>query len=119
MLTIKFVNYINYFYLCKKIKFMYRLHSLKEDYFSHIDSEQKAYILGFFYADGYNNEKTGAIEFSQSEARIDILEQIKLELYTDAEIKKYLNCRAHMLTVCSKQMSKDLVKCGAMQNKAH
>lgn len=35
----------------------YRKYFHKEDYFENIDSEDKAYWLGFFFADGYICEK--------------------------------------------------------------
>lgn len=35
---------------------MYKKYELNENYFNVIDSHEKAYILGFIYADGYNRE---------------------------------------------------------------
>ena len=96
-----------------------RIHTLNTDYFKVIDTEKKAYILGFFYADGYNNEDFGIIEFTQKECRIDILQKIKVELNSDVDIKLYNGSRAYVLNVCSKDMSQDLKKCGAPKNKAH
>ena len=98
---------------------MYRKHTLITNYFNKIDTEEKAYILGFFYADGYNNQNRGIIEFSQKECRLDILNNIKIAIGTSAPIIKYPGARAHSLTVCSKKMSADLAKAGATQNKAH
>ena len=68
---------------------MKRIYKVNENYFEKIDTPEKAYILGFFYADGYNNEETGALEFVQKEERIDILEQIKKCLGCNYEIKEY------------------------------
>lgn len=32
-------------------------YNYNENYFESIDTEKKAYILGFFYADGYNSDR--------------------------------------------------------------
>lgn len=68
---------------------MKRIYKVNENYFEKIDTPEKAYILGFFYADGYNNEEIGVLEFVQKEERIDILEQIKECLECDYKIKEY------------------------------
>src|SRR6185436_15958506 len=34
-------------------------YSLNENYFNTVDTEDKAYFLGLFYADGYNRRKDG------------------------------------------------------------
>ncbi len=44
-----------------------RKYSLNETYFNNIDCQEKAYFLGFLYADGYNNEERGVVELSSSE----------------------------------------------------
>lgn len=33
------------------------MHQFNHNYFKTIDTEEKAYILGFLYADGYNSDK--------------------------------------------------------------
>ena len=42
-------------------------YTLNKNYFDVIDFQNKAYCLGYFMADGYNNEKRGVIEISCSE----------------------------------------------------
>ena len=39
-----------------------RKYTLNENYFDKIDSQNKAYFLGFLVADGYNNEKRNCVE---------------------------------------------------------
>ena len=56
-----------------------RKYSLDEHYFDNIDTPNKAYILGFLYADGYNNEATGVIGISVQEQDKDILQKILLD----------------------------------------
>lgn len=70
-------------YICKVLKDMgYDTnknrceYSVDEDFFKKIDSEEKAYCLGFLYADGCVADD-GAIVFSQHSKDIDILYKIK------------------------------------------
>lgn len=46
------------------------MHNYDKNFFKKIDSPEKAYILGFFYADGYNSGKQ--VSFDQLDQ--DILE---------------------------------------------
>lgn len=96
-----------------------RIYKVDEFYFEIINSPEKAYILGFFYADGYNNESNGIVSSTQREDRIDILTSIKDRIHADQEIKIYPGQRAYSLTICSTKMSKDLANAGAMQCKSH
>lgn len=66
-----------------------RIYKVNENYFESIDTPEKAYILGFFYADGYNNQEIGVLEFSQQKEHIDILKQIKECLGCNYKIKEY------------------------------
>ena len=38
-----------------------REYQINEDFFDNIDTEEKAYILGFFYVDGTNCELNGSL----------------------------------------------------------
>ena len=55
-----------------------RRYKLNENYFNKIDTHEKAYVLGFLYADGSN--RGDGITFTQDIERIDILENIKKAL---------------------------------------
>ena len=50
------------------------MYSFDNTFFKKIDTEEKAYVLGFFFADGYNSETQ--LEFSQIEQDEDILVKI-------------------------------------------
>ena len=56
-----------------------RKHDFNQEFFDIIDTEEKAYILGFIYADGCNNRhpSTGELSIAQMERDIDILLKIK------------------------------------------
>ena len=83
---------------------MYRKYKVNENYFENINSHEKAYILGFIYADGYNGEDT--LELAQNVEREDILIHIKTALETDQEIKYYVPNKG-TLNIYSKKICSD------------
>ena len=64
-----------------------RQYKLNEHYFDKIDTPNKAYILGFLYADGCNYSKKGTISMSLAEGDKDILERIRLEVDSEKELE--------------------------------
>lgn len=70
------------------IKYSTKNRKLNIDYFKTIDSEEKAYILGFLVADGnvYISDKDMKVSFSQTAKDVDILYKIKNILQIDAEL---------------------------------
>lgn len=100
------------------------LSKINHDYFSKIDTEHKAYWLGFLYADGYNNEKFYQIELTLKEADSYMLEILKQDVNTVYDIfnkdvklnDKIFKCSR--LTLYSKKMSQDLVRLGCVQKKS-
>lgn len=61
---------------------------LIESFFDKIDSIEKAYILGFLYADGCNSQKRGLVSIQVAEQDIEILEYIKKCLQADSPLKE-------------------------------
>lgn len=94
---------------------MYRKYKVNENYFEDINSHEKAYILGFIYADGYNGEDT--LELAQNMEREDVLIHIKKALETDQEIKYYIPNKG-TLNIYSKKICSDLANLGAIRNKS-
>lgn len=94
-----------------------RVFKLNENYFETIDTEDKAYFLGFLYADGYNNEKTNNISLRLNIKDMYILEIFKTFLKTDKKISIYPKNRSVDLTLTCQKMSKDLVNLGCMKAK--
>lgn len=98
-----------------------RKYSLNEDYFKKIDSNNKAYILGFIYADGsvYNNY----LSVGLSAKDVEILNFIKSELNYGGEIynhhKKINDKKYKILSVSSKKIVNDLIKLGVIKNKTY
>ena len=54
-----------------------RKYNLNEDYFSTIDTEDKAYFLGFLYADGCVSTRDNYIQLALKEEDKEILEKLK------------------------------------------
>lgn len=94
---------------------MGKKYKVNENYFENINSHEKAYVLGFIYADGYNSEDSLVI--TQNKEREDILLHIKRELETDNEIKYYIPNIGH-LSIYSKKICTDLTNLGAVKNKS-
>lgn len=95
-----------------------RKYNVIHDYFETIDSEQKAYILGFLYADGYNNEKKGIIQVKLHKQDIDILEQMSAILQPEREMYIKSNGTSTEMYINSRKLSQDLAKWGCTQKKS-
>jgi transposase len=61
----------------------HRKYAIKEDYFDAIDTPEKAYILGFTYADGCNQKDANYINYDISLKDLDILNKIAERIYID------------------------------------
>lgn len=105
-----------------------RKYKLNEDYFEKIDTEAKAYFLGYMVADGYvysirKNTETDSMAICLNEKDIDILKYFQKELETDRPIKiqqqsnNYGDSIISRLTVYSKKICSDLSKYGIVPNK--
>ena len=109
----------------KSISESKRKYTLNESYFDEIDTPNKAYILGFLYADGYNNRINNSVVLSLSKEDREILEKISEEvgsnkpLFESDYVNKNDGTERHMLilTMASKHMCKALEKWGLTQNK--
>jgi len=89
---------------------------INESFFENIDSEEKAYILGFLYADGCNYEKNHKIEISLAKQDKDILEKIsKIILYGKIDVKEYEDRVG--LYIINNKISLDLKRRGCGERK--
>lgn len=103
------------------------------DYFQQIDTEAKAYILGFLAADGtitYDTEKGNyTIKIVVNSIDRHILEDMKKEFNTKAEIKTddsetslpqggTCNSEVSSLLLCSKELTEDVMKYGVVPRKS-
>ena len=95
------------------------MYSFDNTFFKKIDTEEKAYVLGFFFADGYNSETQ--LEFSQIEQDEDILVKINNALKSDIPLYSYKNSSGNIkkvLRISSREMCKDISLLGGIKNKS-
>ena len=93
---------------------------LNHEYFDKIDTENKAYILGFLYADGNVSNDMYYINIDISENDIDILDNISSEIYKKKPkyIKRIISDKSYVrLTISSKHMCESLARLGCVPNK--
>lgn len=64
-----------------------RLYQINEHYFDEIDTPNKAYVLGFLYADGSNVKSKRTISMSLEERDKDILERIRNEIGSERPLE--------------------------------
>lgn len=94
------------------------------DYFSTIDSEEKAYFLGLLLTDGNvhrvkRNTEQYAIQIMLQYNDVDILERFKQELHSSNKVRRYIKDKRDecIFSVCSTKMAKDLAQWGVCPNK--
>lgn len=87
-------------------------------YFDSIDSEDKAYYLGLFFADGCNHigTKGNQIALSLHKKDIDILEKFSKLIYDKSNIKTFRNQK--ICIIYSKHMSDSLTSHGCTPRKS-
>ena len=90
---------------------------IDSNYFSKIDSDTKAYMVGFIFADGCVRKNRPGITIAQHPKDLYILEEFKkiLELTTKIQITKQ---PLAVLYVNNKQMREDLMKVGCLPQKS-
>lgn len=102
----------------------HRKYTLNEHYFDVIDSQDKAYILGLLWADGYN-DGNGHVSISLQEDDVDILNKIKNAIGTNIPLnyRRFSEYRKgwknqYRLFINSKHISKKLDSYGMYPNKS-
>lgn len=98
-------------------------YSLNEQYFDDIDTQDKAYILGFLYADGCNCRNH--ISICLQERDKEILDKISFALGSNRPLRfidyshRDGDCQnQYSLTVTNKHMANKLIDLGMVQNKS-
>lgn len=100
-------------------------YSLNEHYFDVIDTPNKAYILGFLYADGYNNYTNRTVTLSLQERDKEILEKINNEIGSNRPLffenikDKRPTCQnQYRLSITNKHVSETLKNLGVTKAKS-
>ena len=104
---------------------MNRKYDYDRAFFDKIDTEEKAYILGFIYADGCNvkHPTTGELAIAQAERDVDILYKIKKALKSThpiTEIKAFHNNsnKYFLFNIYGKTLKEQLNKLGVTERKS-
>lgn len=97
-----------------------RIYSMNENYFETIDSEEKAYWIGFLSADGYIHQERGTIQFELQESDKNQVEKFALAVGSTRPILKIeTNNFIHYRCVLnSRKMVNDLLKYNITQRKS-
>ena len=110
----------------RNISEAHRKYKINEKFFNSIDSEEKAYILGLFYADGSNNIKRYKAYIMLAEQDVDILYKIKDLIQPEKPLhyqkRKPQNSKhqnRYMFYIDNKHISKQLEKLGCVINKTY
>jgi transposase-like protein len=109
----------------------HRIYDINEDFFDVIDTQEKAYFLGFLYADGCNQQEDNRVRIDLHFKDVDILEKLSKLIYvSDSEsriktqIRKrvYKNVRKFIphkyLDINSKHICETLNKLGCTPRKS-
>lgn len=96
-------------------KYKVNKYKFNEDYFEVIDTEDKAYFLGFIVADGSVSSISNVIQITQKEP--DILHEFKKHIDYEGDLFKSNNRNVFDIKVSSDKMKKDLSRLGILPNK--
>ena len=88
------------------------------NYFEKIDSEEKAYILGFLYADGYLYKRSNRVTITLANKDRYMIELFREKLSPEAPIYNVADNTCSRINFHSKKMFADLVDKGLHQNKS-
>lgn len=94
-------------------------YTVKEDYFYKIDTEDKAYWLGFLYADGYILEKGKALITGLTLKDLDHIEKFKSDIDSSHLIKEATTVNNYQFNIYNTKFSKHLINKGCIPRKSN
>lgn len=96
--------------------FNHKRYHFNEKFFDKVDTEGKAYWLGFLYADGYVTNR-GVVSLALARKDKEHVVKFASALELDKEPIYYHNTRSYRIDVCSKHMADTLNRQGCLQKK--
>lgn len=93
-----------------------RIKKVDESIFERIDTEEKAYWLGFLYADGYVNDRQ--IELTLKAEDLEHIKKFKAFTKSEHKISYRKEINAYRITICSPKIALDLMNLGCTQAKS-
>lgn len=113
--------------ILKPYKYGKRKYHINDNYFDYINTQEKAYMLGFFYADGYLvKAKSGTKRIGMDLIDKDILQLIAKAMEFEGEIVKYKESKTsfssnvgirYRFIATSPHLYDTLIKLGCVENK--
>lgn len=96
-----------------------RKYTLNENFFNKINNQNKAYILGLLYADGYNFIKENKVVLQLHKQDKQILEEISKKIKSNKPLQeiKVKNNLYYRMSINSKTISMNLLNNGCGQSK--
>ena len=105
-------------YKSKSQSELQRKYSINENFFDVIDTEEKAYFLGFLYADGCNATNRNAVILSLKEDDRDILEKLNSLLQPKKPLGR-TKYGQNTLMISNKHISQRLIELGCHRAKTY
>ncbi len=98
----------------------YRKYNLNHDYFESIDSEAKAYFLGFIFADGCVSlsDQNFLLRIEIHKDDVEVLDGFKKHIESTSPIKNNLKRNSINIRLYSKKLIKDLLRIGCVERKS-
>lgn len=84
-----------------------------------IEKEEDAYWFGFLLADGSVNSERYSLEVALKEGDLDHLEKLKHYFNSDRSIKYREKTKSYRIIIYSKELIKNLISLGCVQNKTY
>ena len=113
-------------FISKSQSELQRKYFINENFFDIIDTEEKSYILGLLYADGYNNINRNSVNLSLQEKDKKVLEQITELIQPTKPLQFILASKKigfeksnhqYRLVIANKHISNQLLNLGCIQTK--
>lgn len=113
-------GFLGGYFLAKGIDIYSRKSHVNDHIFDNIDTEEKAYWLGFLYADGNvkYSHTSWRIELTLQEQDLNHVQKFAKFVSCEKEPKYRANTKAYRMSFSSRRMAEELIKKGCIPNKS-